>query len=326
MPSPHYKYTLIVAISHQLSAVRLKNLATGDWRLATDKMFLTFTQKLLLGIYVFILLSIPVGTYLVSQYQTIQSHAQEQKTTKSIAKVTPKPTASPAKQLLNSSQASSYSDQTTSPTPSPSSPTIATSYGPTLSLKTTLEGRPQGHQATKLFVGVAEGTLTANPKFLLSFTIDLPDSGEYSNLSLAGLTPGSSYTALLKGSAQIAASTVFTMSPTVTNLNDGQAVNLISGDLNDDNVINSADYTIAQKAMGATTNSPKWNANADINEDGIINAFDLGFITKNMGQTGASGAWTSPIPKTGSPSASLTSPSIGGPDSSGGYWIWMPGL
>lgn len=287
-------------------------------------MFSTFTQKLFLGIYIFIILSIPVGTYLVSQYQTIQSHAQEQKSTKPKVQVTPKPTTSPAKQLLGSSQVSPHPNQTASPSPSPSSPEIATSFGPTLSFKTALEGRSVGNQATKLFVGIAEGTLTSNPKFLLSFTVDLPPSGEYSNLSLAGLNPGSSYTVLLKGSAQIAASVAFTMSPTVTNLNAGQVINLTSGDLNDDNVISSADYTIARKTMGATSKSSNWNANADINKDGVINAFDLGFITKNMGQIGASGAWTSPLPQGATPSANLTSPSIGGPDGSEGYWIWIP--
>lgn len=291
-------------------------------------MFLTFTQKLLLGVYVFILLTIPVGTYLVSQYRTtVQSHAQEQKSTKKVVTVTPKPTISPAKQpakqLLDSSKMISDSSlpTTSSPSPSPSSPTIATSFGPTLSLKATLEGRPSGNQAIRLFVGIAEGTLTANPKFLLSFSIDLPVSGEYSNLSLAGLNPGSQYTALLKGSAQIAAASSFTMSPTVTNLNNSLPVNLLSGDLNDDNVINSADYSIVRKAISTTSASGNWNENADLNKDGIINAFDLSIVIKNIGQIGASGAWTSPIP-IATPSASLDTLSVGSP--AGGYWLWIP--
>ena len=290
-------------------------------------MFSTFKQRLLLGIYIFVLLSIPVGTYLVSQNQTIKSKAQEQKSTKKTVQITPKPTTSPAKELLKDSQGvTSASPEPSTSSPSPSSPEIATSFGPTLSLKTTLEGRPEANQATKLFVGITEGSLTSNPKFLLNFTVDLPASGEYSNLSLAGLNPGSNYTALLKGSAQIATASAFTMSPNVTSLNDGQPLNLLSGDLNDDNVINSADYSIAKKALGAIPTMTNWNENADFNSDGVINIFDLGFITKNMGQTGASGAWTSPIPKTASPSASLTGPPIGGPtpNSTGGYWLWIP--
>ncbi|MCL4365876.1 dockerin type I repeat-containing protein [Patescibacteria group bacterium] len=291
-------------------------------------MFSTFKQRLLLGIYIFILLSIPVGAYLASEYQTIQSRANNQKTTKPIVKVTPKPATSPAKTLLSASEQTAGSSANTDSPSSSSSPTIATSYGPTLSLKVNLEGRPADNQATRLFIGIAEGDLTANPKFLLNFTVDLPASGAYSNLSLAGLTSGSRYTALLKGSAQIATSSSFIMSPSVTNLNGGQPLNLLSGDLNDDNIINSADYSIVQKIIGITLRSSNWNENADLNKDGIINAFDLAFVTKDMGQVGASGAWTSPLPKNATPSASLTTPPnnppIGGIESSDGYWLWVP--
>lgn len=280
----------------------------------------------MLGAYIFILLSIPVGTYLVSQNQTYKSQAKEQKTTKPKVVVPPKPTTSPARQLLDASQKATGADPLATPSPDSESPTIANSFGPTLSFKTTFEGRPAGNQANKLFVGITEGNLTTNPKFLLSFSIDLPATGEYSNLSLAGLNSGSTYTALLKGSAQIATSSAFTMTPNVTVLNDGEAINSLSGDLNEDNVINSADHSIAQKALGATVTSSNWNENADFNLDGVINAFDLVIITKNIGQVGASGAWTSPIPKVASSSASLTSPPIGGPmpDGSRGYWIWVP--
>ncbi|MBU1032233.1 dockerin type I repeat-containing protein [Patescibacteria group bacterium] len=281
-------------------------------------MFSTLSSRLLLGIYIFVILSIPVGAYLVSQSQTIKSSAQEQKTTKPVVKITPKPITSPSQQLLGLSQTTLDSMSTPTPSPSPTTSEVATSYGPTLSLSVTLEGRPQDNYATKLFVGIIEGLISTNPKYLLSFTIDLPASGQYSNLSLAGLNPGSTYTVLLKGSAQIATSFAFTMSPSVTNLNDGQSLNLLSGDLNEDNVINSADYSIAQKIAGTTPASPGWNENADLNKDGIINVFDLGLIAKNIDQIGASGAWTSPIPIT-------DSLSVGSPEGAiGGYWLWIP--
>lgn len=291
-------------------------------------MFSTLKQKLLLGVYVFILLSIPVGAYLASEYQSIKSSATEN-TTKPIVKVTPKPTTSPAKELLSTSQSnliqlSSTSSATPTPTPDTTSPTIANSFGPTLSLKASLEGR-KADQSTKLFVGIIEGNLTSSPKYLLSFTVDLPKTGQYSNLSLAGLTSGTKYTAILKGSSQIATSSAFTMSPSVTSLNDGQPINMLSGDLNEDNVVNSADYSIAIKAINSTPTSPNWNQAADLNQDGVVNVFDLAIIIKNTGQTGASGAWTSPIPKSATPSASLNSPAQGSPDSRG-YWIWVPAV
>ena len=277
-------------------------------------MFSTFKGRLLLGVYIFILLSIPVGAFLATQNQTTKSKASEP-VTKPIVKVSPQPTLSPAKQLLSVST-------------SDTSPTVATNFGPTLSLKAALEGRATDNQSTSLFVGIIDGDLTSNPKFLLSFTIDLPKSGQYSNLSLAGLTSGSKYTALLKGSAQIATSSGFIMSPSVTNLNDGQALNMLSGDLNQDNVINSADYSIAIAAIGSTASSSNWNGSADLNKDGVVNVFDLAIINRNINKTGASGAWTSPIPKVATPSASVSSsPPIGGPaNEAGGYWICVPHL
>lgn len=290
-------------------------------------MFSTFKLRLILGIYIFIILSIPVGAYLASQTQTIKSKASETSNTP-IVKNTPRPTTSAAKQLLGTSESTLLNNPNPSPSPAPepSSPTIATSFGPTLSLKASLEGRPANDQSTKLFVGIFEGEIKSNPKFILSFSVDLPTSGTYSNLSLAGLTSGTKYTALLKGAAQIAVSTTFIMSPTVTNLNDGAALNMSSGDLNDDNVVSEADLSIAQKAIGATAKSSNWNENVDFNKDGIINIFDLSIISKNMGQIGASGVWTSPIPKVGTPSASLNNTSAQGgiSEENRGYWLWIP--
>lgn len=281
-------------------------------------MFSTLKQRLLLGVYIFLVLSIPIGAYLTSQYQSIKSSAQEVQPSPQPVKV-PKPSISPAKELLSLSKEQAESNPSSDE--EASSPTIATSFGPTLSLKAIFEGRPQNNQAGKLFVGIVEGSLTSNPKFLLSFTVDLPASGEYSNLSLAGLSPGKNFTALLKGYSQIATSSAFLMSPSTTNLNEGNALTMLSGDLNDDNTINSADYSIAQRALGSTPSSSNWNENADFNKDGVINIFDMAFITKNFGKIGDSGSWLSPLPKSATPSAGLASPLN---PASGGYWMWIP--
>lgn len=289
-------------------------------------MFSTFKQKLLLIAYIIIILSIPVGTYLVSQYQNLKSKAAEPKTNLPLTKVSPAPKSADQPGQLNSTLKDLLK---ASPQPEgSSSPTIATSFGPTLSLKVLPQGRPRDNQSTKLFVGIFEGSVSLNPRFLLSFIIDVPQSGEYSDLSLAGLSSGSSYTAILKGSAQIATSSAFIMSPTETKLNKGQAIILTTGDLNEDNAINTADYSIAQKAFGTTALSQNWNENADFNKDGVVNIFDVAIITKNLGKVGDSGSWISPLPKSATPSASLTSPdsvpAIGSPDQSQGYWLWIP--
>lgn len=284
-----------------------------------------------MGVYIFLVISIPMGAYLASQYQTYKSSATEVNTKipKKISSLplpdaTKSASASPTKELLSLSESNPSTPGESEPTPGvDSNPTIATSFGPTLSLKVALEGRPKDNQATKLFVGIVEGDLSANPKFLLSFNVNTAKDGTYSNLSLAGLNSGTKYTALLKGSAQIATASAFIMSLTVSNLNDGQEVNLLTGDLNEDNVINLSDYNIVLKVLGTK------NEMADFNKDGIINLFDIAIISKNLGQVGASGAWTSPIPKVASPSGSLaTTPGVSfgspGVSSQGGYWIWVP--
>lgn len=287
-------------------------------------MFSSLRLKILLGVYLFLIISIPTGAYFLSQQTTFKSSASEAKPTSS-AKSTAKPGVSAAKDLQNQSEA--LVNQNFSPSPAPDiQSTTATSFGPTLSLKVNLEGRPADNQAGKLFVGIVEGTISTNPKFVLSFSVDLPASGVYSGLSLAGLTPGTQYTALLKGPSQIGSASAFTMSPSVSNLNNGEAITLLTGDLNEDNAINSSDYTIAQKALGSTKTSANWNENADFNKDGVINSLDLSFIKKNLGKIGDSGAWTSPLPQNATPSATLNSSKpIGGlPDGKQGYWIFVP--
>ena len=266
-------------------------------------MFRTFKQKIVLGLYVFLVISIPVGAYLASQRQILKSSAQPEN---SITPIIPSktPGGSPKSTIP-------------SPTPksSPLSPDVPISIGPVLNFTLVLEGRPKNNQAAQIFVGIAQGDITIKPNYLLSFTIDIPESGTFTNLSLAGLNQGVKYTAYIKGPAQIATASAFIMSPATTNLNGGLPLTLLTGDLNDDNSINASDYSIAKTAYGTTTSSKNWNSNVDFNLDGKINVTDLGFITKNFGKVGSSGIWTSPPPST--PSGTPT----GG---SGGYWFWMP--
>ena len=283
-------------------------------------MFSTLKQKLLLGVFVFLILSIPVGAYLASQRQNPNISAKQDK--------------SPVTKLRESTQSASSllggQPTTTTPTPKSSSSTQATSFGPTMELKLLLEGRPIGKMASKIFIGIADATSRTNLRYLLSFNIDLPNSGEFKGISLAGLTAGTSYQAVIKGPAQIATSSAFVMAATTTNLNSGQSITLITGDLNEDNVINSADYSIAKNAFGSTPPDSHWNDNVDFNRDGIVNSADISIIIRNMAKVGDSGLWVSQIPASGSASLDIQSP----PSSSSGatqsprqgYWLWVPGI
>lgn len=291
-------------------------------------MFTTLKQKVLVIIYVVVILSIPVGTYLISQSQTTKSKASEPRISPSpVTKATLRPTVAQSTPSSSLSELDSALKQLLSPAPTPSSSvSLPTAFGPTLSLKIAIEGRPANNQSGKVFVGIMEGDLVQNPRFLLNFLVDVPQSGQYDNLSIAGLNPGSKYTALLKGTTQIATSSAFIMSPITSKLNGGESLNLTSGDLNEDNIINTADYSLAQSMLGSTPGSQKWNENADFNKDSVFNIFDSSIVLKNLGKIGASGSWASPIP-TATPSASLIEGelpvgSVGG--SSSGYWMWVP--
>lgn len=262
-------------------------------------MFSSLRQKILLGVYIFLILSVPVGAYLASEQKVFKSSAKAPQ--KTLTKLTDLPQPSAKPKLIDLSDPQTSFEGDTEPTASAS-----LALGPTLSISLKLEGRTVD-QSAKIFLGIAEGNLnplTSGVKYVLIFNIDLPKSGQYSGLSLAGLVSGSTYTAFLKGPGQIATSSAFVLKPTQTSLNEGNALTGLSGDLNEDNQVTSADYTIALSG----------NKIADFNKDGVVNSPDLIVLQRNLGKIGAGGVWTSPPPPG----------QIGSPLE--GYWLWVPGF
>lgn len=274
------------------------------------------SQKIFITVFLAILFSIPVGFFLASKRMEANSL-----TTRSYdTTITNPPPVTNQRALALEDSSKSLSLGT-----SAQSNQQPTGFGPNLSFKVILEGRPVNQQQTKMFVGIAPGPPSNNPQYLLTFTVDLPASGEYKGVSLAGLSTGATYTAYLKGPAQIATSSAFLMNPTGVILNGGQPLTLLTGDVNEDNVIDQADYDIERKALATTSSSPDWNPNLDFNLDGVINNLDLEYIIKNLGKVGSSGKWYSTNPQVATNSASLSGPpSIGGEASPKGYWMWVP--
>lgn len=287
-------------------------------------MFATLQQRLLLGVYIFVILSIPVGAYFFSQQDIKTTPSSQPQSSPPAKPITKEPSPSPKDTVkIPKPDIIAEDDELLSEDIEPSTPPITT-FGPTLSFKVNFEGRGANNHSGRLFIGILEGGLTPNPKFLLSYTVDLPASGEFSGLSLAGLDSGVSYTAILKGPSQIATSSAFVLSPKSTTLNSNSVIFLTSGDLNDDNIINTKDYSLVQTIVGSSKTSQNWNENSDLNKDGVINALDIGILSKNFGKTGASGAWVSPLATS---SASLLREEIipmGSADETKGYWIWIP--
>lgn len=291
-------------------------------------MFFSLHIKLAIIIYVFLILTIPVGAYLVSENQSRNpkvSARQSPTSTIPVTKpITSTPSATPS--LLEAVNNLANPTETLKPKTAnqDNSPTIADSFGPTLSLTLSLEGRPSDKQTSKVFVGIKDKNTSS---YILSFTIDLPASGIYNGLSLAGLTAGNQYTAVIKATAQIAKIATFNMGSGTTKLNNNQTIVLTTGDLNEDNVINSADYSISKALLGTTSASNNWNELADFNSDGVINIIDLSFITKNFGKIGDSGVWVSTEQQEASSStaeATASGKPAGHPSGDSGYWLWVP--
>lgn len=279
-------------------------------------MELIQSHKKLVTLFLALVVTIPSSSILLSQ--RIQQSVNNQPYDRTVSTINEVPGTSPLKDLLKNLNSS----PTPTPSPATSSGTLD-SFGPTLQLQISIQGRPNSDQHTKLFVGVAQGTLSTNPQYLLSFNVDVPNSGIYNDISLVGLTQGETYTAYLKGSATLVTAVSFIMSPQGVKLNSGAPITLISGDLNEDNVIDQADVDILMAALGTTPTSSKWNQNLDLNKDGVINSLDLAIVNKNLGKVGDGGKWYSTTPSA-TKSATLQVPgNIGG--ISAGYWMWVPG-
>ena len=283
---------------------------------------LSTNYKILLFIFIGLIVSIPALSFLIKQRVSFESGAANFNYDRTITQES----SSSAKEVPATLPLADIANSTTPTTSSPSPAEDAglsaqVNFGPTLNFKIVIDGRPSNKQGTKnVFVGLAAGDPATNPSYLLSFTVDVPDTGVYSGLSLAGLTINNTYTAYIKGPAQIASASAFVVRPNITELNSGSPLNLISGDLNEDNIVNTLDYNIAKGLLGKTSNSVGWNENADLNKDGVINLLDLAIIIKNLGKVGAGDVYTS---HSATQSASIKSTNQG---SIGGYWLWVPSL
>lgn len=299
-------------------------------------------EKIILVSIAILLLLIPAGTYALSlRFKTVSSASSAAGKTGGGQKEVPN-TSSLDDLKTQLAQKTGVDTSTQSPTPEP---TPEVFFGPTLKFKIILEGRPTTRQATKLFVGIASGkpATGATPQYILSYQVDVPDSGDYTNLSLAGLTQGSTYTAYLKGPAQIATSSSFLLNPTI---NDLGTKKLITGDVNEDNIINQLDYDLLKAKIGTTPKSSNWNPNLDFNLDNIVNSWDLGIISAHLGTVGESGEVKSTITELPTGFSDIDKIPIGGPSPSPlptipyqqtsnippppeltpgeGYWFWVP--
>lgn len=64
------------------------------------------------------------------------------------------------------------------------------------------------------------------------------------------------------------------------------STSMINGDMNGDNVIGTADFTVLRLAFGTTPSDPAWNPLADLNGDGVVGTADFNILRTNFGLIG----------------------------------------
>ncbi|MDO8570584.1 MAG: dockerin type I repeat-containing protein, partial [Candidatus Daviesbacteria bacterium] len=242
---------------------------------------------LMIGGFLLIVAAIPFTAVLVKQTQVFRSQASTIKVASSSAEriISDQETQGGSKEVPNTSPLDELNkllkpSPSVSPTPADPAtagptptPYVNLGFGPTLNISINTQGRPALKQATRAFIGLAGNIPIKNPTYLLTFTVDFSEDGIFRGLSLAGLNPGSTYSVYIKGPGQIDSASSFVMSPTESTVNSDQPILLLSGDLNDDNTVNTTDYNIAKNLYGTTPTSRAWNKNADFNRDNVINTY-----------------------------------------------------
>ncbi len=62
--------------------------------------------------------------------------------------------------------------------------------------------------------------------------------------------------------------------------------NLINGDVDGSDTVDSADFRLMHRALGTSTGQPGWDARADLNGDGRIDGLDFAIFGQSFGKTG----------------------------------------
>jgi Bacterial protein of unknown function (DUF922)/Dockerin type I domain len=66
----------------------------------------------------------------------------------------------------------------------------------------------------------------------------------------------------------------------------GVTATLLAGDINNDNVVDDADYQLLRAAFGSRPGDANWNPQADLNCDGVVDQADLQLLQSNFGKAG----------------------------------------
>lgn len=217
----------------------------------------------------------------------------------------------------------------TTPTTAPASPTPTSGSGGTnrLSLNLLLHGigkggdnanpnstgttnptRPQRTVTVEVYN--QQNQLASNKQATVNFN---SSAGNFTGVIDLGTTlPTGPYTVKIKGDQYLR-----TLVPGIQTLTSGQQAalpqtSLITGDINNDNIVNIADYNIligCYSDLTPATNCPTGNkAKADITDDGAVNAFDYNLFLRELNNIPGSGGGGTVPTATSTPTAATPTP------------------
>ena len=167
--------------------------------------------------------------------------------------------------------ATSTSTRTSTPTPAP--PVVLRGHAQ-------LQGRPAPpHQAWSVPMTL---TLTGSGGVSQDYPVVTDYSGYYT-LTLSTAGPGT-YNWRCKNPPTLATAGMAVLVRGTNNVDMGT---LRAGDANNDNIVNSADFSILKSSFGTGIGGSDYDARADFNGDNVVNSTDFTLLKNNFGQAGA---------------------------------------
>ena len=129
-----------------------------------------------------------------------------------------------------------------------------------------------------------------------TFSIDVyRNSTLLTTLNVTGLAPNTNYTVTFVWNTLGVSWGKYVLSaqilplPFETHISDNTLIDgivklKIPGDINNDDVVDIFDATLASLAFASKPGSPNWNPDADLNDDGLVDIFDMIILSSHFGQ------------------------------------------
>jgi parallel beta-helix repeat protein len=148
--------------------------------------------------------------------------------------------------------------------------------GASLTVALTLQGRALNTPAMAIPVSVE---LRSGSTVVGSYTTTIGTNGQFTLNNL----PLGTFALRVRPQRYLSATQPVTLMSGVTSLNFSA---LRGGDINDDNLVSLADFSLLSTSFNLVAGNPGYNANADINGDSAVTLVDFGILASNFNLAG----------------------------------------